>query len=466
MGTIHYSEGEFPLNPYGPCNGEHGYDGLYDRGNQWGTMIPPCHKHRSCECDCKAQLYITDIQVTENRSLNMQIMYSDGSVKTITIESGKKYIIKYIENGQLVQITGIIKAIGKVGTATTCTCTCCSGNDYVIEVDASTEGNSSVYTIRTSTIREISLYGTHYGEDTNLEISSVYGATVFGLFTSVRLKDCTIDNEGFITKGTIISADMVIDKSVGEWGCAQGKNNIGSNLVIIQGRTIKGTVIAGNIMAGQVFAPIVEGGKSGQGVVEGATVRANKARLVITNGDIIGGKTVNGVILNPVLENSFVSGGTRYGEDMITNGATVVGGKAYAGYTSGGTLYGGTATGFIDKYAYTIVDGETTGGSTTNAIVENGKIVGGNTIGTTTLGAIVYGGTTKAGTSIGGTTTLGNSGYIRPGYSSLPLNVTNPTVDYRKLLEKKIDELIIWWEKFDGRAYTNLSEYQGPPVIR
>lgn len=458
MSNIHYSEGEFPVNIYGPdyrCR--HGYTWGMFSGAQWApNTCKPC-----CPNDSQVQLLITDIGVEELKTYKLTITYLSGEQKELTLEIGKKYIVKYVEGGSLVTVSGYLTAMGAINSlaVNNSSCPCAMSKDYILQLDCSTEGHSSILSIRTSDIRFITDYVDNFGEDTILENATVFGATTFGTFSYVIITDATIDGDGNITKGTIQHAELLENSSIGIGGCAKGKNNLNHTIVTINSTSYNGIVSDGTVLSGRVYAPIVTGGKNGNGVVIGATVKADKAKLVIIDSILNNTKNVNGTLLNPVIENSIVDGGTRSGEDMVTVGSTVFGTNAYGGGVTGGTLYGGTATGSIDGAPYTIINGETTGGTTMHGIVEGGKIVGGKNIGNSIVGAIVYNGTCTKGYTVDGITTLGENGYIKPGYSTIPSNLTNPRMDCGKFIDKDIDELVIWYK--NNTLQTNLKDYRG-----
>lgn len=451
MSNIHYSEGEFPLNIYGPdCYGDGYVHGMFS-GAQWAGRC-------CCDRTCKpVELFITDVRVSATRTITMTISFSDGTVHTCVVEIGKKYTVKYVENGEIVQVSGIVTNIGDLNTVADCPC--CT-NEYIIQLDCSTVGHSSVLNIRTSMIRYIEEYAEYLGEDTEFDSCVTYGCTIYGNFENVIIQDATIDADGNVTKGKIASANLATN-AVGLGGCSIGLNSRSHSVVAFNGITKGGVAIEGTVLSARVYSPIVTGGTGTQaGVLTGALVKADTANIVAIDCTVSSGKGTGGTIINPVLENSMVNGGVRSGEDMQTTGAAVFGAKGYGGMTTGGTLYGGTAVGNIKGIPFTIYNGETTGGTTMKAIVENGIIKGGTHVGNTVIGSIIYSGSAKDGTTTGGTTTLGQSGYIKPGYNTIPEGLTNLVNDCNTYTQKEIDDLIIWWRH--NSLYTNLVSYQGP----
>lgn len=455
MSNIHYSEGLFPNNIYAP-DYQFAYKngfiyGLFN-GDQWAAK-----KH----CDCKpANIFVTDVKVAVSKSITMTITYSDKTMSSVKVEIGNKYVIKYIQNGELIQVVGIVTAIGDTGTTISANCPC-STVDYILQIDCSTINNSSVINIRASMIREISLYNGTEGLTNEIPVSTTNGATSFGTFNNIIINNATIDNNGNLTAGTIVNAKFTENTSAAIGGCSTGVNSQNTNINVYNGITTGGTMTGGKVLSGKVYSPICEGGIANDGLLTGCTVKANEGKLVVLDSQIYNGSTTDGIIFIPTFDESIVNDGTRSGSDMVTYGSTVFGLKAYGGSTSGGVLYGGIAMGTIDGIQFTIENGETTGGTTMRAIVNGGKVVGGSVVGATTIGAVVYGGTAEGGTTVGGTTVLGANGIIKPASGLVvPNGLANPVNDFAQFFEKDIDELIIWWKH--NRIESNLSNYRGP----
>jgi hypothetical protein len=459
MSKIHYSEGEFPLNIYAMNNRYR--DNIFDMygGTQWVAD--------GCSCDCRNTgdkldaLMVVDVGVKETRMLKLTITYSDGTKKEVDITTGNKYTIRYVEAGSLHQVSGIITGIGQVGTASTCKCPC-DNTDYILQVDCSTEGMSNVLNIRTSTIRYIGLYNELFGVDVNMVNAKTYGATANGLFKDILIKDATIDGNGNVTAGTVVSATALEDTSIALGGVGMGVNKDQKSVTIFNPQSIGGTLVAGKVMAGELINPIAEGGKSGNGELEGSLVKAKEGRLFVVDADIVGCKTIDGVAFNPVIQSSIVTGGERSGIDMTTLGASVFGVKAHGGTSTGGKVYGGTAIGEINGVQFTIEDGITTGGATVKGIVTDGIVDGGKLIGKSIVGSIIRGGKNTGGVSTGGVTVLGPTGIIRPGYSIIPANLITPGGDFKKFLHKEPNELILWWKH--NVFKTTLGGYVGPHI--
>lgn len=438
MSNIHYSEGEFPLNIYGPgyCYHRDGYTfGLYS-GAQWAGK--PC-----CPTTCTpVEILITDVAVEVQKIIKISITYSDGTVETTTVEIGKQYVVKYIADGKVNQVTGTVTGVEALATVADCPC-CVS--EYLIRLDCSTVGNSKVLTIRTSMIRGIQEYKENIGESTSISAGTTYGATLYGSVNNIIITDATVDGDGNVTKGTIVSANLA-ENAVALGGCSMGINSNGVNVVVAGGITKGGIATEGSIISARVYTPIVTGGTPSNGVIVGATVKGTDARIVAMDCTISSGTISEGSILDAKIENSVVVGGSRSGEDMVTTGAAIFGTKGYGGTSTGGTLYGGEASGTINGLPFTIYNGETTGGYTMKAVVEGGIIQGGSHVGQSVVGAVIMGGTATDGTTTGGTTVLGSTGYIKPGFNAIPEGLVSPVNDINTFKKKDIDDLIIWWK--------------------
>lgn len=455
--NIHYSEGEFPLNLYGkPCY-LNGFDLGMVNGSHWsGHGYMNSLKKCCCGNNNTVKLYITDVQVSACYTITITIQYSDGSSDSVVIEKGKRYTFEYLENGCVNRVVGVVDAIGKLSSGITGNCPCAdpSSQDYIIQVDASSAYNSSVVTFKTSNLRGISYYTQYEDEDTTIASSVTRGATVVGTINNLRIEEATIDSNGNVLKGKIVAGQISEGHCIIDGGSSTGNNPNGHKIVVVNGQTIGGTITEGSIISAVLTSPIVQGFTVNGSRLENATITAPNGKVVAVDASISGGKTVNGTVIEPTMTNSLVSGGTRYGSDMVTTGGTVVGNVCYGGTITGGTLYGGVATGIINCDSYMIENGETTGGYSVKSIVYDGKIVGGKQIGDTIIGAVVYGGRAECGITTGGTTTIGASGTIKPGMSTLPDTVTSPVNVDAQFFEKDIDDLIIWWENVHGISST------------
>lgn len=466
---IHYSEGAFPLTLYS--------------NNYRTTFRNGYHLENICGCHCtygdpgidihdtikkhSVALMVTDVGVTSELTLSLTISFSDGTKDKVRLEKGTKYKIQYLEDGQINAIVGVITSISKVGSMSSCVCSCCNGEDYVIMVDASTEFSSKVYNIRTSSIRSITPYIQYAEEDTTIVNARTSGATVAGQVSDLFITNATVDKEGNISGGLLSNAVLDKDKCIVADGCATGVNPLNHQITVTDAQIIGGSAISGNITSGKVDEFTLSGGEldPDTGLTKGATLTAKAGTIVATNCNIVGSKAYNGTFIQPKLEYSTVIGGTRSGNDMITVGATVIGDIAYGGSITGGTLYGGVASGMIDGKPYSIINGETTGGTTILANVKNGKIVGGKKIGNTIIGATIYGGVATAGTTTCGNTVLGHSdSFIKPEYISLPEEIVCHCPKVYATYKENIADVIIWWKTVNNYTYTSNYDtvYNGP----
>ena len=448
LSNIHYSEGEFPLNIYGynNCYRDNVF-GMYG-GTQWVEDCG-CHKDRRIS----DALFVTDVAVKESKTLLVTIRFSDGTSTECLVGIGKKYTVRYVENGNLRQVSGVLTAIWTSGVASDCPC---STLDYILQFDCSTDNNSLVVAVRTSTIRYLAPYNSLLGESTSLDPANTYGATALGFFKEIVLEDATIDSDGNVTAGTVSYAKLVDKLSAGLGGCATGTNKDKHVITTYNGVSTLGVVTAGKVLAAKLVGPIASGGTPGNGVLEHCTVKASEGRIIAVDAIIKGGKSEDGIAFEPKIVDSIVVDGVRSGTDMITLGATVFGVEAHGGTSTGGTVTGGTAIGIIGGLQFTIENGITTGGTTIKGIVQDGLVEGGSLVGPNIIGAIIYGGKNVHGTCTGGTTELGTDGYIKPGFTVLP-KVSSPAVDFKTYLQKDPNDLIIWWK--NNTLYTTLNKY-------
>ena len=440
-----------------------GYDGK--------EYYPVCGKclDKKCPGAAKMQpLYVTDVSATSSYTVDLTISYSDGSSKTTTLSKNTKYLIKYVQDGQLLQVVGIITAIGKVNNTTSCTCDCCNTEDYLIKLDCSSEYSSSVVIIKSSTIRDISVYTKYADEDTTIQDSVVRGATLIGRVESIKILEATITLDGIVTKGKIVKGAPDCTNAVVADGCATGENEKGHTIVVINGTTLGGNIMTGQVTSGKVYSYIITDGETDPetGTVTNCTVEAEKGMLIATSVSVIGGTTTNGTVIDPTLNPSMVAGGTRIGTDLVTTGAIVIDGIAYGGNCEGGVLYGGTATGEIDGRVYTIEEGVTKGGYSNKCTVTGGTVKGGTIIGNTIVGATVYGGTAECGITMQGVTTLGEEGIIRAGTFQFPEGLITTINAHANTdvaaFEKDIDNLVVWWTSDVGGFHfgTNIGTTQ------
>ena len=448
----HVGEGTWPV--YVTSNFRYCIDGY--NGKEY---YPVCQNCLNGHCDRKGgshePLIITDISAVANYTVDLTISYSDGSSVTTTLSKNTRYVFRYLENGQILQIVGVITAIGKVNNANQCTCDCCNGEDYLIKVDCSTDYASKVVVIRSSMIRDIKPYTKYADEDSTIDSSVVRGASVFGRLEHIKIEEATITADGIISKGKILMGDVTDNCAIAD-GCAVGTNKYGHDIVVINGSTEGGNVINGYTMSGKVYTFTVTDGELDPetGKTTNCTVEAEKGILIINDATVVGGITYNGTVIDPTIKDSIVAGGTRIGNDVVTTKAIVICGIGYGGASQGGTLYGGTATGEINGVTYTIENGVTVGGFSNKCTVTNGVIKGGKKIGDTIIGSEIIGGNVECGVTFNGITTLGEEGVIKTGTFKLPDGLITTIAAKADTdiaaFEKDIDNLVIWWSSDVG----------------
>ena len=446
----HVGEGSWPV--YVTNNFRYCIDG--ENGKEY---FPVCQKCLDGHCDHLANvpLIITDISAVANYTVDLTISYSNGTSVTTTLTKNTKYVIKYLDKGQIIQVVGIITAIGKVNNSSECTCDCCNGEDYLIKVDCSSEYNSAVVVIRSSMIREIHPYTKYADEDSTIVSSIVRGATLFGSLENVKILDATVSATGVVYAGNIVKGDVTTNCAIAD-GCATGENKYGHKIVVIDSTTEGGNVTAGKVMSAKLYEFIVEGGETDPetGRTVGCTVTAARAMVIANDVTVMGGVTSNGTVIDPTIKNSVVTGGVRIGTDVVTEKAIVIGDIGYNGISTGGILTDGIATGKINGKFYIIENGITTGGYSNKCTVEGGMIKGGTKIGDTIIGATIYGGNVECGVTYEGTTTLGEDGIIKSGTFSLPDNLIDniglKADDNVDAFEREINNLVLWWTSDAG----------------
>lgn len=433
--NYHYNEnGAFPLNVYTENN-----------------YTCDCYSNRKCPAmnSCKLQpLFVTDVAAESHYTIDLIITYSDGSTSTTTLTRYNKYVIKYVENGLLKQVVGVIVAIGKVNDNSNCTCECCNNEDFLIKVDASVEYNSNTVIIRTSSIRDISIYTKYADENSNIENATIRGASFVGNATDVKIINCTIDESGKISAGTIIKGTPDMENCTFSDGCVTGLNSKNHEIVVIDSKYCNGLISDGKVLSGYAYEFTIEGGETDTetGITTDCTMIAERAMIISTDITAFEGVSYNGTVIDPTIINSTVVGGDRTGADMITTGGIAMNGIYYSGTTEGGNIVGGTASGFIGDKEYVITNGITKDGFSTKTTVEGAIIEGGKIVGSSTIGAIAKGGIAKCGVSFEGTTVLGPEGIIKPGNISIPAGLidTACAAPDNTAYEEVVNELIIW----------------------
>ena len=438
----------FPLSLYTE-NYKYCIDG---DGNEYYPVCKSCLNNK-CPAMKKGKLqplYVTDVSAESHYTVDLTITYSNGSKATTTLSKDNKYVIKYVEDGMLKQVVGVIVAIGKVNNSSNCTCDCCNGEDFLIKVDASVEYSSNTVVIRSSSIRDIAIYTKYADEDTGIEDAVIRGAALVGNVHDVKIIECTINSLGKVTKGKIVKGLPDAENCSISNGCAVGVNSKGHEIVVIDSTYCNGSIINGDIISGLVYEFTVEGGELDPetGVTTGCTVTAKRGMLIGTDITAVGGVSYNGDVIDPTIHNSTVAGGERTGSDMITTDGIAMSNIYYSGKTTGGILVGGIAVGFINDRLYQIEDGVTKGGFSNKVTVEGAIIEGGKQIGSSIIGATAKGGIATCPVSFDGTTVLGLDGIIKPATYKFPdgliddMNSTPDTTAY----EKEINDLIVWFK--------------------
>ena len=449
------------------------YDGLFPLNvysTNYSCSTRKCFSPgpNGCNCEvCNASakvvpLIVTDVTATAEYIVTVTIYYSDGSSMSVDLSKNKRYTIKYVSNGELISITGVITAIGKVNNSSNCTCDCCNGEDYLLKIDASSNYASQVVTIKSSAIREIKEYTLYGDEDTTLNSSRCKAVTIVGRVNNIQITDCTIDNMGIVSKGTIITGKPDENNCAIADGCATGVNSNGHTITVVNGRTTGGTITGGTIMTAKLNTWTAAGGNYDPetGIRTECNVEALFGTIVAYDCDVFGAKTIAGDVIEPKINPSIVAGGKRMGADMITTDAIIIDDIAYGGRCVGGIVYGGTAVGNINDQTFTIENGETSGGHSSKCTVTGGIVKGGTKVGDSIIGAVIYGGIAECGLTIDGCTTLGESGYIKPGHDTIPSDLINTITEHKSTdaYEKNIDDLVIWWKHTGSWAFdTNIS---------
>lgn len=458
----HEGEGEFPLNLY-----SNNYTESYRNGYHLNNIgdCPACCRpdlHKPVHA-LKRPLYIIDIAATKEYTITLSISYSDGTVSTFKLEKNKKYTITYVKDGKMYTKTGVITSIGQVNSSSCCECNYCNSDDYIIRLDSSENYVSSVDDIRTSTIRQIKEYIPYSEEDTTILNARTSGVTVAGKVNDISITNATIDKDGNLTAGVVTAAVIDEEDAIIADGCAVGVNNLNHTITVMDSIITGGTIIKGNIISGIVKDfEITVGDRILTDVddleepIENCTVTAEFATLVATECNVVGARSEGGIVIEPIIKDSVVTGGTRSGNNMVTLGAMVIDSIGYGGTITGGTLNGGTALGLINNKPFVIENGITTGGESIRSTVENGTIIEGQSKGTNAIiGAIIKNGTAKCDTTIHGVTTLGGvNSFIKPQYTTLPPEIKCRCKCIEPNYESNIGDVIIWW-KFVNRLNCN-----------
>lgn len=470
----HIENHTFDPNPCGPC-GPQAYYGT-DNHSQFfdvshtkasvampGVMsglYNPCGPLNLC-CSCGTASILTGVTTTANMYLELEFSYTNSCLnKKIKIEKDGIYTIDYLEDGTIKRCSGKISDIYKVYTVDD------KDNIYKITVDCSANYTNNVVVMKTDQIRNISVYTPYADEDTTILNSLHRYGTTIGMVKNAIVTNATVDKNGNILEGTIIEG---IVEGYTHDGIATGENNNKHTITTINARTYGGHITGGMILNGIVRSGDVDGiVEEGTNITEKATVKGIISNCVIVNTIIEGGKTDQGTIIDPTLQNSIVIDGTITG-DIVTTGGITAGDITTGGITTGGTVVGGTATGTIDDNRYTIEGGVTTGDNlvTTGGVVVGGTIIGGTQIGSVIVGAVIKGGTCTGGTTTGGTTTGGTiipsktfetpiaKPSRNPDYNKVNAAEKTPT-DLLNMKKKNIDDLLVWVKHDTAEVGSNL----------
>ena len=349
-------------------------------------------------CNCCSNTMVTGVKVTQKTIITITVQYTDPEKNTsIDLEAGKMYIFDYIEDGKLLRVSGRLSDIYK-------TYDCNNNVLFKLKVDCSANYVTKTAVFKTDQIRGVTEYSVYADQDPTIDNSiHRYGTTTAEVIKNAVIKNAIADKNGNILEGTIVSGEVTghtLD------GLAQGKNNIGMELTVINGDTINGAIIEGKILNANLRAGSVDGKTDEKtGIVSDATITGTITNVIAINTIIKGGRTEKGTIINPVLKDSVVYGATVTGDNMITTGGITVGDITVGGTAVGGSATGGTATGCIDGKSYTIEDGTTTGKiTTTGGTLVGGTIIGGTKVGRTIVNAVIQGGVYTNGTTTGGDT--------------------------------------------------------------
>ena len=357
---------------------------------------------------------LTDVQSKISFELELTLHYTDSSLnKSIILKPRTKYDIVYLASGELHRVIGFLTGITKV---------ICEADDYgsapkyewILQIDASCDCESIVIKMKTSQIRAIKAFVKYADESTVISSATNNGGIVSGTVTGMKIKNAVIDDKGNITQGDVTYGKIGTTDVTITGGICYGNNPNGNPITVVGATTTMGTIVAGKITQGTIPGTYITDPNTGITTVD------------IINGCVIDNTTIKdcsttaGKVIDATINPSTVDGGTRSG-DIVTYGATVVGGIARDGVTTGGSLSGGTATGTINGVQYTITNGTTTGGTTTGAIITGGVVTGGTIIGGTTIGATITGGVATGGITVGGITTGGD---IKPGSATIA-GITN-----------------------------------------
>ena len=334
--------------------------------------------------------------------LTINFNYTDSSLnQSIDIIPGVIYTITYVENGDLKKCSGRVSSIYKVQSLE-------NDSIYKIKLDCSANYSNSVVIIKSDQIRYAYRYMQYAEEDPTID-KSIHknGTTAADIVQDAVVTNAVLDANDNIITGNIISGTIVNGNTVD--GIAQGYNSNGHKISVINGSTVGGIIQGGIILSGILRSGDVDKERDDKGIIRDATIKGILMNVVISDSEVINGKTSKGTIIDPEIVNSTVQNAEVTGDNMVTTGGITIGNLTTKGTTIGGTAKGGTARGTIQGKQYIIENGITTGSKlvTTGGILVGGTITGGTQVGNAIVNAVITGGTVTGGTTTGGTTTDG-----------------------------------------------------------
>lgn len=431
------------------------------------------YPHNKC---CGNQSFLTSIVCTANTVLNMTFNYTDTTIiRNVKLEIGNIYTIDYLDNGNVIRISGKITSIDKIYTQRPSLCESANNNItsdvYNIAIDASSNYATNKIIISSDQIRNAVAFIPYAEEDTTiLNSEHDYGTTV-GLIENAIITNATIDSANHIVEGTIINGD-ISDGTTCD-GLAFGVNSSGHNITTIYGTTIKGHISTGYMLSGNLRSGSTEGGTGQDGMMVGVTIKGTVSDVVIINTTVIGGKTTNGKVIDPTIYGSTVIGAIITGDDIVTTNGITIGDITTGGISVGGTGTGGSASGTIENRLFNIENGITKPSinselSTVGGIVTGGQIIGGVKVGNAIMGAVIKGGTVTQGTTTGGDTSNGKlipvANNITPISKNINTQTNMPNVNgpgYPPNTDMYIDnsKLFVGTSIVNG-TFTNLKDYK------
>ena len=398
-----------PPTFYGTWNHLYGHD-ITNRVSMPGVQSGLYRHCGPLNCSCCGRItMLTGVKTKAKLILTVDLSYSDSKLnKSIDIVPGAVYTFEYLNEGEICQCTGLVTNIYKVSQLTEDT------EIYKINVDSSTQYAHNVIVIKSDQLRGVMKYFPYYGEDTSLQSAyHVYGTTVAQNINDAVIIDAELDKDKNIVKGIIIQGTLV--NAITTKGICIGENSNKHMIVLSEASSSGGQIHGGYIINGVVASGDIDGlTEEDTGYITKATIKGNLRNVLIGNSRVSGSyvKNGDGVVINPVLENTRLMGATVSGDDMITTGGITTGNLTISGITTGGTAIGGAAIGNVDDFTMTILGGKTvpiyedTPLVTTGGITIGGTIIGGKRVGNAIYDATIKGGVCSRGVTTGGITTV------------------------------------------------------------